>query len=238
MGHTAGAPPSALASRTVVPPFLVAGLLTTLITGLLTVAPSQAWACSCAPSTDHRHLSRADVAFIGTGLTRRPPAVGRDGVMSSLDPATYVFAVSAVLKGRVGPRQEVISPQFGASCGIEIPLGRPVVVFGQREGSRPVRPAPDQLVASLCNGTRALSERPLAPAVLGRGRPPVDEARRLSERDPAGDRKAAETARAEAAARSPRFDLLVSAALVLAITSGLAAALIRHRRAGGGRRLA
>jgi len=118
---------------------------------LVVVGSAPAWACSCVRgldgSEDAYFLRTADVAFTGTLVDRREPG-SLFGGGSSNDPVTLVFAVDRVLKGQAHRTQELRTARSGASCGLELPVGRPVLVFADQEGGG--------LTANLCGGSREI----------------------------------------------------------------------------------
>ena len=138
---------------------------TTVLAGLLLVlagwvGAAPASACSCAGGTTEQFFTRADAVFTGTLLRRDPPA--RNGPMgSSTDPALHVFAVDRALKGTVQDEQGVLSPDSGASCGLELSGSGPFVVFAGRStdvgGTSFATLTDDQYAAYLCGGTATLT---------------------------------------------------------------------------------
>ena len=153
---------------------LVVGLLAASVV----IGAQPAAACSCAPVTDRDAFDAATVVFAGTVIEKREPkgrpVPGEPGVMmvSSGDPATWVFGVERSYKGEVGGTQEVLSPTSGASCGLELgPPGTHALVFAHR-GEAPTylfgRPIPhDALYAGLCGGSRRLAGDDAVPVGLG-----------------------------------------------------------------------
>lgn len=121
--------------------------------GVLVAAPGMACACSCAGLTARQAFEHADAVFIGR-------VVGRDverstwPFSSSNDPAVWTFEVTKVYKGEVRQRQEVVTPAFGASCGLELQGSGPFAVYATHDAVD-YMPAPGegQLAAHLCNGT-------------------------------------------------------------------------------------
>ena len=92
-------------------------------------------ACSCVQWGNPRtELARADGAFVGVFLRRRPLRPGP--LRSSADPYVYVFRVERRLKGRLGRDVEVISPESGASCGLEVRPRQRVGLLLRRENRR------------------------------------------------------------------------------------------------------
>lgn len=130
---------------------IVRATLTLLLLAVVVVVvpASPASACSCAypqEGADDLFYDRADVVFSGVLVERREP--GFSLTRSSADPATFVFEVDTVFKGRASARQGLLSAMSGASCGLELPEGRPVLVFAERDA--------DGLEAGLCGGSRVL----------------------------------------------------------------------------------
>jgi hypothetical protein len=97
-----------------------------------TFAVESATACSCVPWGNPRvELGRADGAFVGIYLRRRPlrpPGT----VTSSADTYVYVFRVTRRVKGRMGRVVEVRSARDGASCGLEVTAGQRVALLLDR----------------------------------------------------------------------------------------------------------
>ena len=125
---------------------LVLGALVLLGAGWA-VAPA-ASACSCVAATTAEQVERADVVFTGTLVSREVvPRV--PGLRSSDDPAVHVFAVQTVLKGTASARQEVVSADSSASCGLALAGDGPFLVHAGEDPGGP----PGQLTATLCGGT-------------------------------------------------------------------------------------
>jgi hypothetical protein len=100
------------------------------------VAAQDALACSCVPWGNPRaELRRADGAFVGVYLRRRPlRPLGP--VVSSADTYIYVFRVTRRVKGRIGATVEVRSARDGASCGLEVTRGQRVsLLLDRRSGA-------------------------------------------------------------------------------------------------------
>ncbi|MGY2078948.1 hypothetical protein [Modestobacter sp. SYSU DS0657] len=72
---------------------------------------------------------------------------------SSGAPALHVFAVDTLHKGVADPRQQVVSADSGASCGLELAGDGPFLVFATDPPDLPE----GQLAADLCGGTAPLS---------------------------------------------------------------------------------
>jgi hypothetical protein len=140
-----------------------------LAAAVLLVGPSAgpAQACSCVARTDQEAFTAADAVFRGQVTGYQPPPV--QPIMSSLDPATWTFAVSEVFKGDVAPSQSVISAVSGASCGVGFPPQGEFLVFATRRGLDGQAHG-DSYYADLCGGSRSTSAGPL---VLEPGPAPV-----------------------------------------------------------------
>ena len=129
--------------------------------------------CSCVQMSDEEALARATAVFTGTLVDYRPPPTG--DTVSSMDPATWVFHVQEVHKGRVEqPRQEVTSAVSSASCGLEPPEGqRTYRVYAEPGGQGGI------LTASLCGGTHLVADQAV-PEELGPPTPDGDGELRVS----------------------------------------------------------
>jgi hypothetical protein len=126
---------------------------------LLVVGAAPSFACSCVMSDAAGHVDGAGVVVSGTVTDVVPPP--ERAVMSSMDPATYVVDVDQVFKGEAGPTVEVLSPNSGASCGLEnVKAGRRYVVFASHQSMQ--GNDPDRLWANLCGGTGPATPRLLA----------------------------------------------------------------------------
>jgi len=100
-------------------------------------------------TSDDEAFAAADVVFTGRLVAVRVP----DGPMiSSDDPARFVFDVDSVLKGDAFETQSVVSARDGASCGLELQTGVDSVVFARTESSYDL--AGGELDSSLCSGSR------------------------------------------------------------------------------------
>lgn len=121
----------------------------------LLLGTGTAVACSCAQATDAELVDVVDVIFRGTVIDYEyiedPDG---DGTVSSLDPATFTFAVDEVFKGSAVESQRVLSPVAGASCGLEIPDEGEFIVFAQSSLYEAPALAEGELAAYLCDGTR------------------------------------------------------------------------------------
>ena len=95
-----------------------------------------AFACSCVPWGNPRvELTRADGAFVGVYLRRRPLRPP-GAIVSSADTYVYVFRVTRRVKGRIGSMVEVRSARDGASCGLEVTRGQRVaLLLDRRKGA-------------------------------------------------------------------------------------------------------
>ncbi|MEU8800306.1 hypothetical protein [Spirillospora sp. NPDC048819] len=130
--------------------------------------PGRACACSCAAMTDQEAYARADAVFTGRLVQRqvRSRGWGPWKTRDSGDPATLVFEVSAVNKGKVSRRQDLVTASEGASCGLEADEGREYLVFARWDGG--------VLRAGLCGGTRPAGEQLSVPSVSARPPMPGD----------------------------------------------------------------
>ena len=132
-----------------------------LAAAALAATVDDASACSCVQGDPRTLLRQADAAFVGRLVEKRE---SRRPLRSSADPATYVFRVDRVVKGRLGGTVEVLAATSGASCGIEAERGKPVGLFLDR--------ANGEWRSSLCQQIEPArlraAARPL-PAPNGRG---------------------------------------------------------------------
>jgi len=132
-------------------PVVLAGLL--LSAGAVVLPATPAAACSCvrAPGDgEAAFYDEADVVFAGEMVERRDPPFSLS--RSSADLGTRVFEVATVFKGSASRRQGVLSPVSGASCGLELPTDRRVLVFARERGDHG-----SGLMTSLCDGSRRLA---------------------------------------------------------------------------------
>lgn len=149
---------------------VIRGLLALVaaLAGVVVLAPTPAFACSCVGGTTSAHADWADVVLLGTVTHREPPP--QRAMMSSGDPATYTLEVEQVFKGESAATTQVLSAVSGASCGLEnIEIGEEYVVFAS--------PSRGELWANLCGGTRLASPSFLAELeqVTGPGSAPSDD---------------------------------------------------------------
>lgn len=129
------------------------------VLSLVVVGAAPSFACSCARGDAADFAGRATVVVSGTVTDVVPPP--KQKVMSSMDPATYVVAVDQVLKGEAGATVEVLSPNSGASCGLEnVEPGRRYVVFASHQSMEGADS--DHLWANLCGGTGPATPKLLA----------------------------------------------------------------------------
>ncbi|MDK3255473.1 hypothetical protein [Blastococcus capsensis] len=138
----------------------VALLLGCLLAVAGVVAAAPASACSCTGGTTAEFFARADAVFTGSLGSRsvdQPPGP----IGSSTDPALHVFGVDTVFKGTAHERQGVVSPESGASCGLELTGDGPFAVFATRDATLGETPftalAEGQYAAFLCGGTAELT---------------------------------------------------------------------------------
>lgn len=126
---------------------------------IVVVGAGPSFACSCVMADAAAHVDGATVVVSGTVTDVVPPPSTKE--MSSLDPATYVVDVDQVFKGQAGPTVEVLSPNSGASCGLEnVVPGRRYVVFASHQSMEGADA--DHLWANLCGGTSPATPELLA----------------------------------------------------------------------------
>lgn len=134
----------------------IATLAATLVValGLVGAVPQPACACSCVGFSLQEHFENADVVFAGTLVSRDED----DGLLrSTADKATLTFEVSAVYKGKVAARQEIVTHASGASCGLELTGPGPHLVFGNAGGpDYELEAGEGQYIGTLCSGSRPL----------------------------------------------------------------------------------
>jgi hypothetical protein len=199
---------------------------------LVVVGPAAdpVFACDCRVPPDATAFEQSDAVFVGQLVDYQPPPTR--AVMSSADPATWIFEVSEVYKGEVAAIQEVVSEVSGASCGLEIPREGEFLVFATEQGFQ-MAVRDGQYYAGLCGGTRSASAGALAVDAL----PSPPESAQETTSTTIGERDteaAAESTRPAAGTRddkdmSPAI-VLVGVAFALAVVG---AAILAWRRVGG-----
>lgn len=113
--------------------------------------PQAAWACSCIQSTPAEQMERADVVFTGRVIDQKMKTVktqpfgGRTWVQ-------WTFEVEADHKGAVSKQMTVESASNSAACGVNFQMGERYQVFANQSNTA--------LKASLCSGTRAVTDKP------------------------------------------------------------------------------
>jgi hypothetical protein len=118
--------------------------------GLVGATQGPACACSCVQSDVSEHFKRADAVFTGN-------LVSRDGKLGGSGKATLVFEVASVYKGKVAARQEIVTHESGATCGLELTGPGKFLVFANADASDyEPEPAEGQYVGSLCGGSQPL----------------------------------------------------------------------------------
>lgn len=149
-----------------VPRVLCASLFAAL--SIVVVGAGPSFACSCVTAEAAAHVGGATVVVSGTVTDVVPPRSTK--VMSSMDPATYIVEVDQVFKGQAGPTVEVLSPNSGASCGLEnVAPGRRYVVFASHQSMEGTDT--DHLWANLCGGTGPATPELLAAVEEATGPP-------------------------------------------------------------------
>lgn len=143
------------------------------------VDKTEAFACSCAGISTSRALREADAVFRGAVVDKE--VVGR-GDTARTD---IRFAVDRVYKGAVYSEQVVASHHDEDACGLDPEVGSTWVIFAiegiEGEGDNAV----NRLVTTLCSGNLPTG---VAPAVLGRPRPPLSGVSDREERSTNADR--------------------------------------------------
>jgi hypothetical protein len=144
------------------------GLTVVLALSGVLVVPSAAYACSCVAAGAGYFARHADLVLVGTVEDRdeRHPLWP---LSSSGDPVAYRVSVERVYQGRVGRVALIESAVSGASCGIDVEVGRDYLVYADRQRSR-------DLSASLCGGTRPADADALAAAESTIGPPTSPDA--------------------------------------------------------------
>lgn len=93
-----------------------------LAAAFVVLLPRPAIGCSCAMPDLDRLAAESPAAFVGT-LVSKVPDPQEGPFRSTANPATYTFEVEQWVKGDLGEMVEVRSPESGASCGLEVPIG-------------------------------------------------------------------------------------------------------------------
>ena len=136
-----------------------------LALGVLPVIASPAMACSCAEAlSDQEYADQADLVFVG-----RVDEVVPEGwdFGSSADRTIATFVVDEVYKGDVHTYTDVVTARDGASCGIDPVAGQTLLVFATYGGDGIVKAEPEELRASLCQGTRPVDATPITIETVG-----------------------------------------------------------------------
>jgi hypothetical protein len=104
--------------------------------------------------------------FVGKVVEIRRP----EFALGSASESRFIFEVDAVYKGeRVHARQSIVTKTYGASCGLELPVGTSALVFARKDDFD-VTPDDGEFASSLCE----VISRPAAAVVesLGASKPP------------------------------------------------------------------
>lgn len=217
---------------------VVALVVVALLAPVLVVlgpAASPAYGCDCSAPSDAEAFESSDAVFVGEVVRVDPPP--RAAVMSSADPAIWVFEVSEVYKGEVSARQEIVSEVSGASCGLEIPNHGEFLVFGTTEGWRLVV-GEGQYYAGMCGGTRPTAEGPFAVEGVVASPPlPAPEFHPFESPDPGSSRAALGAATgfdpADSSSTRSLPAVVALGALAMFVVAGLVAVGIARRRSPG-----
>lgn len=143
------------------------GLIT--VTGLVVLAPSPAFACSCAQDQVAGYVDGAELVVRGT-------VEGRDdGLLPGGDDVVYRVAVEWVYVGEAGPVVDIHSAGTGDTCGLEVRSGDRYVLFAHGSAG--------EYSASLCGGTAPATPQLVAQVaeVAGPGTAPDPSIRRADQ---------------------------------------------------------
>ena len=123
------------------------------IGGIGVASASSAAACSCAAEENFpTRLRNADAVFIGELAEIRPAR----WALSSSAPTRFIFEVDTVLKGEVYETQSVLSTSSEASCGIDLTVGGPYLVFSRADAGDAVSGMrTGELFTTACSGNRS-----------------------------------------------------------------------------------
>jgi hypothetical protein len=124
---------------------VVVGLLASV--GIL-IPAAPACACSCVEFTPEEAFASSDAVFAGRVVDIVDPWPGP--VISSADPVTVAFEVSAVYKGDVPVNAQVQTARDGASCGYDFAEGGWYLVHVQSDQA-------GEWTTGLCSGNQRLA---------------------------------------------------------------------------------
>ena len=140
----------------------IGGVVWLLSLVMIGVRAEPASACSCIGGrTAGDYLSEADAAFVGDVIATRladPEFADQGNLRLGSLRMIFTFDVTEVRKGDVADRQEVVSWQDEAACGVNFQINRRFVVYARRGAS--VGGAADALSTSLCDGSSQLGGTP------------------------------------------------------------------------------
>ena len=159
----------------------VPALLAALVLAVLGawVTPEPAFACDCLDISTPRALRNADAVFRGTVTDTAD--VGRRGEVRT----DVRFRVDVVYKGTAFREQVVATPPDAAACGLGPEVGSTWVIFARQGVEGSGDDAVARLITTTCSGNLASGT---APALLGRGRPPLEGSSDREERAHRTDR--------------------------------------------------
>jgi hypothetical protein len=124
-----------------------------LALGSILVTPGPACACSCVGFTPKQAYDHADAVFVGRVVDRSP----KDHFpWETTGVEVWTVEVERSYKGDVRRRQEIVTMESGASCGLELEGSGPFVVYATRD-SYGIELEPGQYAAGLCDGSAPLT---------------------------------------------------------------------------------
>lgn len=130
-------------------------VLGALLTLVLPAGPAMACTCAGESAAEMLATPRADAAFVGRLVGRRPASDP-----GPLREVAYRFRVESVVKGELPGTVEVVSAGSGAACGFDLEVGDHAGIVVQRTG--------DTWTGGLCRTTA-----PAEMLAAGDPRPPA-----------------------------------------------------------------
>lgn len=184
--------------------------------GALLGVSGPACACSCMPNPNMaERVAKADVVFSGKAISTE--SKGQTKVIT--------FEVGTTYKGPAETRQEILTAQDSASCGLEIQDKGEYIVFGNKaDHGLGLKPAEGQYTAILCGGADPATKKGFDELVKVEG---VTPRQVIEEKAPAQPAKVnvpvtkTEAAPEKAATSTPIWPWAGGAVLVLAAAGGL-----------------
>lgn len=184
--------------------------------GALLTVSGTACACSCMPNPNMaERVEKADVVFTGTAVDTKTN--GRTKVVT--------FDVGTTFKGPAKTRQEIVTADNSAACGLEIEDKGEYLVFGSKgDQGLELAMSPDQYTASLCGGADPVTKKGLDEVSAVKGVTPTQV---INEKAPAQPAKAnvpaakPQATPEQAATSAPVWPWAAGAVLLLAAAGGL-----------------